>query len=486
MSARRIRIGVSIALVALGALLLGTRATGEGTGTAYSIELRSTIDPASAAWLGHALNDAADTDAKVAIIRLDTPGGLDVSLREMVKDIIGAPMPVIVYVSPDGARAASAGVFITEAADVAAMAPQTNIGSASPISTTGGDIGGTLGRKITNDAAAFARALADVHHRNGRLAAEMVTEAKNVTAQEALNAGGIDVIASSERDLLQKLEGFRTFGPKSQVLHTSDLAIEHHDTPLQYQLLGVIVNPTIAYLLMLAGIAGITLELLSGFSVILPGVLGTISLILGLYGSAQLPVNLTGVALLVAGVAMLVAEAHLPTHGILGGVGALSIAISGLVLYDTNSSAFGVSAPVVIGIGLVTAGAIALAVQKAVTARHRPVRTGWEQLVGAEGTVRSPVAPLGQVFVEGALWRARGPDEETIEVGARVRVAGVDGLTLIVERPPSASNGAEDATAAADGTTGTTPRPYRAGASSTVNRRAKSSSVRHFLSHHRA
>lgn len=434
MQLRAIRIGFSLVVLAAGiGSLVASPAGGQAQGTAYSIELDSSIDPASADWLSHALDDAANANAAVAIVRLDTPGGLDESLRQMVKDILAAPMPVIVYVSPDGARAASAGVFITEAADVAAMAPQTNIGSASPISTTGGDIGGTLGEKITNDAAAFARALADSHRRNGDLAAQMVTEAKNVTAQEALDQEAIDFIASSERELLDDADGFKIAGPKSQMLHTAGLEIEHHDTPWTYQLLGIIVNPTVAYLLLLAGVAGLGLELLTGFGTVLPGVLGSISLLLGLYASAQLPVAITGVLLLVAGIALVIAEAHLPTHGVLGAAGAGSLAIAGLFLFNTDTSAFEVSAPVVIVVGLLIGGGVAFMAQKAIAARKRPVRTGWEELIGAEGDVRVALAPLGQVFVEGALWRARGANEERIEPGSRVRVRDVDGLTLTVE-----------------------------------------------------
>ena len=192
-------------------------------------------------------------------------------MREMVKDILAAPMPVIAYVSPNGARAASAGVFVVEAADVAAMAPQTNIGSATPISIGGGDIGETLGRKITNDAAAYVRALAEGHGRNGDLAEQMVTDAVNVTASEAKTQGLIDVIAPSERELLDQLDGFEVKGPKAQRLETAGLVIEQHDMPLQYELLQILVNPTVSYLLLLAGLVGLAVELFAGGSTIAPG-----------------------------------------------------------------------------------------------------------------------------------------------------------------------------------------------------------------------
>src|SRR4051812_7993789 len=238
----------SIALVCAGLLLLALPpASGGAQGsTIPSIELSTTIDPASEAWIGSALDEAASDGAPLAIVRIDTPGGLESSMREIVKDIIDAPMPVVVYVSPDGARAASAGAFITEAGDVAAMAPQTNIGSASAIQSNGEDIGGTLGVKIENDAAAFMRALAETHGRDGALPERMVTEADNFTAQEALDGDAIDIVAADQDDLLGQLDGFRVQGPKAQTLSTAGLEIDERDMTLQYEILQLLVNPTIA------------------------------------------------------------------------------------------------------------------------------------------------------------------------------------------------------------------------------------------------
>src|SRR5215218_834452 len=450
MSARAIRLLLSAAMAVAGsAMLVAPGAGQDDSGIVYSIELTGTIDPATQQWLGHALDDAADEGAEVAIIRIDTPGGLDSSTREMVQDIIEAPMPVIAYVSPDGARAASAGLFITQASDVAAMAPQTNIGSATPISIGPGETNEVLGRKIENDAAAYVRALADAHGRNPHLAAEMVHRAKNVTSSEALKAGLIDAIAPSERALLDELDGFEVQGPKQQRLHTEGLEIETHDMPLQYDLLQILVNPTIAYLLLLAGMVGLAVELFSGGSTIVPGVLGAISLLLGLYGTAQLPVTLVGIVLLVLGVGLIIAEAHLATHGILGAGGVAALVAAGLVLYNTDSDVFEVSVPVVVVIGALLGGFIAFAVERAVAARGEPVRTGWEEMVGATGEVRQPLDPVGQVFVEGALWRARRADDGEIDRGYRVRIDSVDGLTLVVRPVPP---GEEDAAGAGRGT----------------------------------
>ncbi|MGH2992399.1 MAG: NfeD family protein [Solirubrobacterales bacterium] len=444
---RRLRLALSGLLVASGLLALaaGGAAQEEG-GTAVSIQIPGTIDPATERWLGEALDDAADDDADVAILRIDTPGGLDSSMREMVQDILAAPMPVIAYVSPNGGRAASAGLFVVQAADVAAMAPQTNIGAASPVSIGGGDVDDVLGQKIENDAGAYVRALAEGHGRNGDLAEEMVTDAVSVPSQEALDEGLIDVVAASERELLDELDGFEVRGPKAQRLAIAGLAIETRDMPFQYDLLQILVNPTVSYLLLIAGLMGLAIELFAGGGLIAPGVLGALSLLLGAYGTALLPVTFVGVLLLVAGLALIVAEAHLPTNGILGAAGVGALVVSGLLLYDTDSEALGISVPVVIITGLLLGGFIAFAVQRSVIAHRGPARTGWEELIGEVGEVRVPLAPVGQVFVEGALWRARPVDKgTTLDRGYRVRVESVDGLTLLVKPAGAAAEAADEA-----------------------------------------
>ena len=435
MRANTLRLRLSLIAVLVGGLGLAVTAPAQDDSRlAVSIELPGSIDPATEAWISSALDDAADEGAELAIIRLDTPGGLDSSMREIVKDVIAAPMPVVVFVSPDGARAASAGLFVTQAADVAAMAPQTNIGSASPISISGADIEEVLGRKIENDAAAYVRALAEEHGRNADLAEEMVRDATNVNAPEALEAGLIDLIASDEAELLQELDGFVVKGPKEGALDTDGLAIETRDMPLQYDVLQLIVNPNVAFLLILVGILGLAIELFSP-GLLLPGGVGLVSLVLGMYGSAQLPVTAAGIILLVAGIGLIIAEAHLATSGILGIIGIGALAVSGLMLYDTDGEGFGVSAPLVIGVALALGALLALAVKKVIEARRNPVWTGEEELPGEEGDVRVALDPVGQVFVHGALWRAEpaaGRDSEPIPTGARVRVESVDGLTLMV------------------------------------------------------
>jgi membrane-bound serine protease (ClpP class) len=432
-------------VIASAIALVPTTAGAQDSTSVPSIEFDGTVDPATERWISSALEDAADDGAPLAIIRLDTPGGLDSSMREIVQDILEAPIPVVVYVSPDGARAASAGAFITQAGDVAAMAPQTNIGSASAVGVGGEDIEGTLGRKIENDAAAYIRALAGAHGRNRALAERMVTEAESVTAEEALDANLIDVVATGEDELLAELDGFEIKGPKAGRIATGGLTVERRDTPFQYELLQLIVNPTIAYLLLLLGFVGIAIEIFSPGAII-PGTVGVVSFILGAYGSAQLPVSAAGVALLVVGIILIVVEAHEPTHGIVGALGVVALAVSGLLLFDTGSDELEVSVPVVISVGALLGGFLALATQRAIAARRNPVHTGWEEMLGAEGDVRVPLDPVGQVFVAGALWRASLADDaspaETGRVrerGARVRVEAVEGLTLRVrpiEAPP--------------------------------------------------
>ena len=363
-------------------------------------------------------------------------------MREIVKDIVAAPMPVVVYVSPNGSRAGSAGVFITEAADVAAMAPETNIGSASPITSTGEDIGDTLGRKITNDASAFVRALAESHGRNPDLAEQMVREATNVTAQEALDAELIDLVADDTGDLLAQLDGFEVQGPKAGTLETAGLTVEERDMPLQYDLLQFLVNPNIAFLLLVVGMVGLAIEAFSPGAIV-PGAVGAVSLLLGLIGTIQLPVAALGVILLVLAFALIIAETQLPTGGFLGIAGVAALIAGGLLLFDTTDAEPSIEPWVVVLVAAPLGGATILVGERVMKARRRPVATGEETMAGSVGVVRTPIDPVGQVFVGGALWRARSIDESPIEAGYRVVVEAVDGLTLLVgPAPPEDEDGA--------------------------------------------
>lgn len=441
---RRLRVTFCVALVIVGAFSLfgGSGALGDSNDatSARSLELTGTIDPATERWMGAALSSAADDGVPLVIIRIDTPGGLDTSMRAIVKDIIEAPMPVVVYVSPDGARAASAGVFIAESADVIAMAPQTNIGSASAINSDGSDIGGTLGRKIENDASAFIRALTASHGRNPDLAEEMVRKATNVTSQQALDRGLIDLVEPDQGALLADLDGFQVQGPKAQTIDTAGLTIDNREMPFLYEVLQILVNPNVSFLLLIAGLLGLGIEIFSP-GLIVPGALGAISFVIGLYGSSQLPVTAAGVLLLAVGIALLIAEAHLPTSGLLGVAGVVALVFSGLLLYDGgDASGFGISPGVVIGVAIGLGGGMSLIISKAVTSRRAPIESGYEEMIGAEAEVRTALDPQGQVYTRGALWRARAAfaqEGEPIAAGTQVRVVSTEGLTLVVERAVS-------------------------------------------------
>jgi membrane-bound serine protease (ClpP class) len=396
-----------------------------------SIELDVTINPASAEWVKEALDDAKSEGAYMVIFRLDTPGGLDDSMRKIIKRIIAAPMPVVVYVYPNGARAASAGLYITEAADVAAMAPQTNIGSATPISLGGGNEDKVLGRKIRNDAAAYVRALAEAHGRNADLAEQMVRKATNVPAEEAKRRNLVDVIAPNVPSLVRQLDGFKVKGPKAQRLDTTGAKIESRSLPFKFQVLELLVNPNTVFLLFTLGLIGLGFELFHP-GAILPGAIGGISLIIALFGLAQLPINVAGLLLILLAFGLFVAEAFIVSHGALAAGGVIALIFGGLLLFDTNNNAYEISVPVVILTAALLGSFFAWIISKAVQARHRTVHTGSEELIGATGTVRSPLDPMGHVFVKGALWRAHTADDRPLEVGQEVTIERVDGLTLTV------------------------------------------------------
>jgi membrane-bound serine protease (ClpP class) len=396
-----------------------------------SIALDVTINPASAEWVKEALDDAKKANAYMVIFRLDTPGGLDDSMRKIIKRILAAPMPVVVYVYPNGARAASAGLYITEAADVAAMAPQTNIGSATPISLGGGNDDKVLGRKVRNDAAAYVRALAEGHGRNADLAEQMVRKAVNVSAPTARRRHLIDVIASDVPALVHELDGFRVKGPKAQTLHTGGARIESRSLPFKFQILELLVNPNTVFLLFTLGLLGLGFELFHP-GAILPGAIGGISLIIALFGLAQLPINIAGLLLILLAFGLFVAEAFIVSHGALAGGGVIALIFGGLLLFDTNSEAYEISVPIVIFTAALLGSFFAWVISKAVQARHREVHTGSEEMIGAHGVVRSRLDPVGHVFVKGALWRAHTADDRPLEVGQEVTVEAVDGLTLTV------------------------------------------------------
>jgi membrane-bound serine protease (ClpP class) len=398
---------------------------------AHSIELTGTIDPATAAWLEEALSDAEEARARLAIVRLNTPGGLDRSMRDTVQNILAADLPVVVYVSPDGARAASAGLFVTMSADVAAMAPQTNIGSATPVQIGPGDPDEVLKRKVGNDAAAYVRALADRHGRNADLAERMVRDAVNVPARQALRERLIDRVATDERALLGQLDGFRIEGPKAQVLDTTGVRIERREMPFQYEVRQLLVTPTIAFLLVMVGLVGLAIELATP-GALGPGALGGVAVVLGLYGTVQLPVTLVGVVLILLAIGLFVAETQVASGGVLGVAGIGSLIAAGLLLYETDSPVYDVSVPAAVVGGALLGGLVLLVTSKALATRRQPARGGPEDLVGERASVRTALDPEGQVFVGGALWRARVSGGGNLQAGDAAMVEAIEGLTLYV------------------------------------------------------
>jgi membrane-bound serine protease (ClpP class) len=345
-------------------------------------------------------------------------------MRKIVQKELAVRIPVIVYVSPNGARAASAGVWISQAADVLAMAPATNIGSSTPIDASGSDIQGDLHRKVVNDAAASLRALAKSHHRNVKWADAAVRKASNLSADEALQQNVIDVIAPTLPALLRKIDGRKTV-PRGYVLHTAGAEIVDVRPGFFTRFLSTLIDPNIVSLLFLAGIAGLGFELFHP-GVVIPGAFGAICMITALFGFSVLPLSWAGLMLVLLGVALLVVDAHVPTHGALTLSGLVAMAVGLVTLFHRAPAPYHTSVPLVVTVTAVLGGFWAIALGKAVAVRRRPAFVGPQEIIGMEGVVRDG----GQVFVRGELWRVRS--DEPLRPGQRVRVDALDGLTLTV------------------------------------------------------
>jgi membrane-bound serine protease (ClpP class) len=406
------------------AALLAAASASAGNGKVLAVKFDADVNPATQKWLSDRIEEGADYDA--IVIELDTPGGLDESMRKIVQDELSAKEPVIVYVSPQGARAASAGVWIGQAADVLAMAPNTNIGSSTPITGSGQNIGSDLKRKVVNDAAASLRALARSHGRNARWADRAVRRASNLSADEALKLNVIDDIAVDLPTLLKQIDG-RTTEPRNLTLHTAGDEIVTREMGFFTRLLDTLIDPNLLSLLFLAGIGGILFEVFHP-GVVLPGALGAVSLVTALYGFSVLPTNWAGFALIVLGLVLLVIDAHVITHGALTVSGLLSLAVGMLMLFHGAPAPYELNAWLVVAITVAIGGFMAFALGKAVQAKRRP--SAMPAMVGAEGVVRRD----GLVFVHGELWQAAAADGSLLEPGAHVQVDDVDGLRLRVHR----------------------------------------------------
>jgi membrane-bound serine protease (ClpP class) len=445
-----------IPLLAL--LLLGSSLNSQESGLAILLDLKGPIGPAASDYIHRGLAKAQEQDAAVAVLRIDTPGGLDVSMREIIQDILASPLPVVGYVAPSGARAASAGTYILYATHVAAMAPGTTVGAATPVQIgvplgplPSGDDGEpdsekdegldqrpettkahpTMADKAVSDAVAYIRSLAQMRGRNAEWAEKAVREAASLSSEEALEQGVIDVLADGLTDLLTKVDG-RTVNllGDTRSLETTGLVVRAIEPDWRTELLAIITNPNVAYILMLIGIYGLILEFYNP-GVIVPGVTGAISLVLALYAFHVLPINFAGLALLLLGLALMVGEAFAPSFGALGIGGTAAFVIGSVMLLETDVPGYGISRMLIGSIALVSSGFFLLVMILLVRARRRAVVTGPEEMIGSKGQVIEWDGHIGRVRVHGEVWRARAA--RSLHPGRPIRVADIEGLTLVVE-----------------------------------------------------
>jgi len=396
------------------------------------ITIDGSINPAVDDFIRESIARAKASGAKALVIQLDTPGGLLSSTRTIVKEMLGAPVPVMVWVGPSGAGAGSAGVFITMAAHIASMAPGTNIGAAHPVAGGGQEVKGVMGEKIENFTASFSESIAQKRGRNTEWAIEAVRKSVAITESDALKKNVIDIVAKDVDDLLKQADGRKVdLDGTLQVLALKDVKIVRYEMSLKQKIINTLADPNIAYLLMMAGLLGLYMEF-SHPGVIFPGVAGAICLLLALASFQLLPLNYAGLALIVLGIALLVAEAFLPSFGVLGVGGIIALALGSLLLFDTESSDLVVDRSIVFtAVG--TVGAIMLALSYLVfRSQQLKPTTGMDGLIGEIGEVRSALTPAGKIFVHGEYWNAEA--DEPLDSGTKVRVVGYDGMALKVKR----------------------------------------------------
>ncbi|HIC86405.1 MAG TPA: nodulation protein NfeD [Desulfobacterales bacterium] len=399
-----------------------------GQGKVLILELEGAINPASAMYLERGLLKAKEIGATLVVIRLDTPGGLASSMRTMVKAILNSPIPVVVWVGPSGAGAASAGVMVTVAAHVAAMAPGTNIGAAHPVMAGGKEINMTMSEKVVNDMASYGRGIAEQKGRNGEWVERAIRESVSITAEEAVELKVVDLVAKDLDDLLGQLEGreVKILGSK-MALKTSGLLKVHYHPGLRDKILRVISDPNIAYILMMIGMAGLYFELAHP-GAIFPGVIGAISLILAFYSFQTLPVNYAGLLLIALAILFFVAEIKVTSYGILSIGGLIALTLGSIMLFEDVMVSLKLMLPTLVLVG----GFFVVVASLAFRAIRSKPKSGAEGLVGEVGVVKKKLDPEGLVFVHGEYWNATA--SEPIEEGEKVEVEAVRGLHLKVKR----------------------------------------------------
>lgn len=426
---------VLVALAVLHVVIVGQSGPAASGGAVFTAEVEAIIHPVSAEFMMQTMDAADAAGAALVVFTLRTPGGLVDSTRDIITKMLASKTPVAVFVGPSGARAASAGFLLTIAADVAAMAPGTHIGAAHPVSGSGEPVDETMAQKAAEDVAAYARTLADGRGRNVALSEEAVNESRAFTEREAMAASPplIDLIVPNVTELLAQLDGreIRRFDGTTTTLRTAGATVVPHEMSQRQRILSTIAHPQIAFMLLSLGVLGLTVELWSPGAV-LPGVVGTISLVLAFFALQLLPVNYAGLLLLMLGLGMLALEIKVTSYGLLTVGGVVSLVFGAMMLIDAPEPelrlSLGFVLPTVIGL----AGLAIFLVRLGLASQRRPAVSGPAAIIGATGRVLTPLAPgaTGQVRVQGEIWRARAT--EPIAVDAAVRVDAMDGLTLIV------------------------------------------------------